>query len=374
MFGGGGHFGGSGGFAPQGGYGGGAPGAGGFNGPDSNAGVDQTGGVGAFNAVPGGGAGYGGMPSGGYGGASLQQSQGLGGYLSGGGGQNMGTGEGQPNVGGRDSQSLTPLTLRMLLDANEQSKAGNGQFPGGPDAPLHINGREVSMFTFVGTLESVEVQQMFKVHVVNDGTGRIQVKQYNDSAAPSTGQELQPGQYVRVFGTLRSWNNDLHVSAHHIARVEDPNEVPFHFIEVAHIHLTQTGKIKKALPEPRAGAQNPASMSFSPGQSFPQSMSLPPGQSLPPAQSFPPAVRQGTGAPAPGGMSFSNPPFGGAAGSGPGGIQQGGPHSGGLGFGGAGGGGGGAFQGMAYPMGGGYGGTGGGMAPGVHGGAVQHGF
>lgn len=379
MFGGSGHFGGTGGFAPQGGYGGaGGAGGNGFNGVDNNASLNEAGG--GFNAVPGGG-GYGGTLGGGYGGASLQQSQGLGGYLSGGGAG--APGEGQQPQGQRDSQSLVPLTLRMLLDADDRKKQGNDQFPGGPDAPLFINGREVSMFTFVATLESLEMQQMFKVHHVNDGTARIQVKQYNDSAAPQTEQELQPGEYVRVFGTLRSWNNDLHVSAHHIGRVEDPNEVPFHFIEVAHIHLSLTGKIKKALPQARPGAATQA-QSFAPGQtmsapqSFPPSFGQGPGVHASMGAGHPGAAAPGAmqhAAPAgtaPGAMSFTSPPFGGAAGAGPGGFVQVGAESGGTGFGGAGGG---AFQGsgMGYPMGGGYGGVSGGMAPGVHG-AVQHGF
>mmetsp|Transcript_59620 Transcript_59620/g.104277 ORF Transcript_59620/g.104277 Transcript_59620/m.104277 type:complete len:379 (-) Transcript_59620:117-1253(-) len=378
MFGGGGQFGGTGGFA--GGYGG--PG-GSFNDMGHNVGGNEAGG--GFNAIPGGGGGYGGAPGGGYGGAPVQQSQGLGGYLSGP-GPTGAPGEGQPQQGQRDSQSLVPLTLRMLLDADERKKQGNEV--GGPDSPLIINGREVSMFTFVATLEAIEMQQVFKVHHVNDGTARIQVKQYNDAAAPQPERELQPGEYVRIFGTLRSWNNDFHVSAHHIGRIEDPNEVSFHFIEVAHIHLSLTGKIKKALPQAKTGAVT-QTQGFLPGQSLPGGPSFPPSF----GQSPGPTAGMGFGQPGPGGMggfstpgmmqhaapaatapgpmSFTSPPYGGAAGAGSGGFMQPGANSGGTGF----GGGGGAFQGpgMAYPAGGGYGGVGGGMAPGAHG-AVHRGY
>lgn len=257
-------------FGGGGGFGGASFGGGGAFGGATDNDPNRLGGgggleAGGFNAIPGGGAGFGG-----YGGApGMQQaSQGLGGYLRNGTqslapGEN---GEGQPQKQGqqRDQQSMMPLTLRMLLDAHERSRQSAEQQ--GPDAPLVVNGKEVSMFTFVGILEKVGMEQIYKVFQVCDGTARMTVKQYHDTGTGANEQEWQLGEYVRVFGTFRYWGGDFHVSAHHVARVENPNEVPFHFIEVAHVHLSLAGRIQKQAPTGGAasgvrapGGGNPAS-------------------------------------------------------------------------------------------------------------------
>jgi len=208
-----------------------------------------------FNAVPQGGASTFGAPP--------QASQGLGGYMAQGetqGGGGTAAQEGQRAQ--RDSQSLMPLTLRMLLDAYETAKR---RPEAGPDQKLHVNGREISNITFVACLESIATQPMFKVYNVNDSTARIQVKEYSDSDTPSE-NEPRPGDYVRVFGTLRTFGGDLHVTPYHIARVETPNEVPYHFVEVAYVHLQSTGKIvAKAAPPSSTAGGPPAPQGVAPG-------------------------------------------------------------------------------------------------------------
>lgn len=262
--------GGSGNFAGAGGYSG-YGGGGGFGGsadndPGAPAGGGFDAGGGGFNAVPGGGGGFGG---GGFGGPP-QASQGLGGYVQGG-GQGGQSPEKKPAQ--KDAQSMMPLTVRMLIDAHERSRENGAQ--AGPDTPLQVSGREISMFSFVGCLETIAMEQIYKVFQVNDGTGKIMVKQYHDAAQADNTQEWQLGEYVRIFGTFRYWGGDFHVSAHHMARVENPNEISFHLIEVAHVHLALTGRLpNKAAPS--AGAAQASSAA--PGQQMPGgTAAFPPG-------------------------------------------------------------------------------------------------
>jgi len=266
MFGGGGF--GGGGYA---GYGGAGFGGSADNDPGriGGGGLDQ----GGFNAVPGGNmdAGFGAAP-----GAPATQP-GLANWVN----QGGDSPEKQQRPGQqREKESLTPLTLRMLLDAHERLRQNVQQV--GPDAELFVNGRAISMFTFVGCLESLSMEQVYKVLQVNDGTGRISVKNYHDPQQAVNQQDLQVGDYVRVFGTLRHWGGDFHVSAHHISRVASADEISFHYVEVAHTHLSMTGRMPNkaasmlpiggqasSLPPSMAGQQNVSAGAFGQGGALP---------------------------------------------------------------------------------------------------------
>lgn len=282
-----------------GGFGGG--GYGGFGGGGFGGGDNDVGGggfeAGGFNAVPGGGS----MGGGGFGGApGVQATQpGLGGWMNRG-TQSPDGKQGQPKE--PSQQSMMPLTLKMLLEAHEKTRQSVQEL--GPDAPLYVNGREITMFTFVACLETIGIEQVYKVLQVNDGTGRINVKHYHDTLQQAANQELQPGEYVRVFGTLRYWGGDFHVSAHQVARVDNPNEVPFHFVEVAHVHLALSGRMPSKAPPPAGGAQAGGSFASgaAPGQpAHSGTVAYPPGGFIGGQASAPPAASNPG---APGGLGF----------------------------------------------------------------------
>lgn len=227
-----------------------------------------------------GGGGYGGatLPAaGGYGGTAARPLPSMagvaapgfgeaGGFVGGsfdGGGPasaTMGTGMGDASLGGggpppENTQTLMPVTVRMLLDALERRRTGPAH---GPDIPLRINNREISMITFVACVERSNMEQMFKAFHVNDGCGRVVVKKYADVDPTSIADsDPQPGEYVRVYGTLRHFGEDFHVSAHNIVRIESPNELAYHFIEVAFVNLSLMGKIS---PQQDSFAAKPMAM------------------------------------------------------------------------------------------------------------------
>lgn len=84
----------------------------------------------------------------------------------------------------------------------------------------------------------------------------MEVKKYVDSQrveAPSD-PAIDVGAHVRVYGRLKSFNNKRFVSVHFIRPVEDYNEVGFHLLEAAAVHLYHTkGPLGKAAGGAAAG-------------------------------------------------------------------------------------------------------------------------
>ena len=48
---------------------------------------------------------------------------------------------------------------------------------------------------------------------------------------------MRENTYVRVYGNIRSFNNQRGMTAFRITRVEDMNELTMHLLEVIHSHL-----------------------------------------------------------------------------------------------------------------------------------------
>lgn len=75
---------------------------------------------------------------------------------------------------------------------------------------------------------------------MEDGTGIMEVKRWIDAdsaADDSSPSKLVANQYVRVIGTLKPIGGKRHVGAHQIHPITDFNEVQYHLLEAAAIHL-----------------------------------------------------------------------------------------------------------------------------------------
>ena len=78
---------------------------------------------------------------------------------------------------------------------------------------------------------------------IDDGTGVMDVKKWMDpdqAAAQEHDPRLVPDKYVRVFGRLRTMNNKKHIGAQWLRPVDDYNEVSYHLLEAAYVHLYLT--------------------------------------------------------------------------------------------------------------------------------------
>ena len=114
-----------------------------------------------------------------------------------------------------------------------------------PDANFLIDNTEISTVTLVGQIASIQTQHTNTTYKIDDGTGLIEIKQWTDSDAaddpthPSNLKkaELTEGKYMRVAGKLKDFNGKRHVGSHLIRAVEDYNEVSYHLLECAVVHL-----------------------------------------------------------------------------------------------------------------------------------------
>ena len=213
--------------------------------------------------VAGGGFGAGGAGGcGGTGAGANMQGGSLGGFLVQGQEGHCGPEQGEGHAAGGQSagvgsqrhvDTLTPVTIRMLCDAVKQ----NGVLQQGPDQPYIVNNRELGLLSLVACVESVSQQGMLTDYKLNDSTGRLNAHWYTGSDGMAVQLEIRRGDYVRVIGTLRSWKGQDGLNVHTVRKVDDSNEIAYHFIEVAHAHLSLTGKLVKAAPAAAAASAAP---------------------------------------------------------------------------------------------------------------------
>ncbi|KAE9371155.1 replication protein A, subunit RPA32 [Stipitochalara longipes BDJ] len=128
---------------------------------------------------------------------------------------------------GKDT--LRPVTIKQIIDAVQPH----------PDSDFKIDNSEVTQITFVGQINSISAQATNTTYKVDDGTGLVEVKQWIDSDAEVANAKPSPkeGEYLRIFGRLKAFNNKRHVAAHVIRPIADYNEVNYHLLEATAVHL-----------------------------------------------------------------------------------------------------------------------------------------
>ncbi|KAK5625042.1 hypothetical protein RRF57_000758 [Xylaria bambusicola] len=131
-----------------------------------------------------------------------------------------------------NDESLRPVTIKQIIDA-EPAYAGEASF--------RIDGLDVKQVTIVGQVRAIMQQTTNITYRIDDGTGTIEVKQWLDAdkqdAASDSGPSFREEDYVRVWGRLKSFNSKRHVGAHVIKPVRDFNEVNYHLLEATYVHL-----------------------------------------------------------------------------------------------------------------------------------------
>jgi replication factor A2 len=146
------------------------------------------------------------------------------------GGEAGGEGSAQKRNYDNKTQAVRAVTVKHLADS---LAAAGGE--------LVLDGQEVQNVTLVGKVLSRAEDATLLSLVLDDGTGRVAVKQYvspDDSELEVRARaELVEGAYVRVFGHLGHLNGEAHVVAFKAAPVADHNEVTFHLTQVVFQHM-----------------------------------------------------------------------------------------------------------------------------------------
>ena len=98
--------------------------------------------------------------------------------------------------------------------------------------------------TLIGQIRNISTQTTNVTYKVDDGTAIIEVKVWNNPDSLDAPDGPQPpartlvdGDYARVYGRMKSFNNKRNVVAHVIRKVTDFNEIGAHLLEATVVHL-----------------------------------------------------------------------------------------------------------------------------------------
>ncbi|CAN4109444.1 unnamed protein product [Withania somnifera] len=150
----------------------------------------------------------------------------------------------------RDSQTLTPLTVKQITEAFQSSD---------DKANFLIDGVDVNNVKLVGILCN-KVERITDISfVVDDGTGRLDCFRWVNEAVDTKEMEaITNGMYVRVHGHLKGFHGKKQLMAYSVRPVDDYNEIASHFAEVIYVH-SYNSKLRKQHDSSFMSAQVPNS-------------------------------------------------------------------------------------------------------------------
>ncbi|PSN72842.1 replication protein A, subunit RPA32 [Corynespora cassiicola Philippines] len=140
-------------------------------------------------------------------------------------------GESSQSPGGRrdfGQDTLRPVTIKQLVDAEIMGDE------------TRIDNHLLTQITLVAQIRNVVTQTTNTTYKLDDGTGSIEAKQWMDAEAESENSlkhKLVEGEYCRVYGKLKNYNDKRHVAANIIRPLEDMNEVSYHLLDATAVHL-----------------------------------------------------------------------------------------------------------------------------------------
>mmetsp|Transcript_13224 Transcript_13224/g.25147 ORF Transcript_13224/g.25147 Transcript_13224/m.25147 type:complete len:303 (+) Transcript_13224:82-990(+) len=186
---------------------------------------------------------------------------------------------GRSSGGGKKGgmQTLRAVTIKQLRDCSSSTEG---------DEAFLVSGQELTNLVVVGKIVSIVEQSTSVQLVIDDGTGKAEVKfwldsdngagdQENEGGAagsvedphgPSARSEWTKGTYVKIFGHLRVFQGKKHIVAFTIRTIQDKNELTFHVLNCIYTHLYITkkeqgsvqvmGQGQKRVMGPMSGAGN----------------------------------------------------------------------------------------------------------------------
>ncbi|KZT26524.1 replication protein A, subunit RPA32 [Neolentinus lepideus HHB14362 ss-1] len=133
------------------------------------------------------------------------------------------------------AQSLRPVKAKQLAAATQAHA----------DAEWKIEDVEVGQVTIVGHLVTIQPQTTNSVYWLDDGTGRVEARHWKggDEDNDKWG-DVSEGTFVRVTGTLKTFNGKRYINATHIRPVKEPMETYFHDLECVYVtHFFRHGPL-----------------------------------------------------------------------------------------------------------------------------------
>ncbi|XP_054707628.1 replication protein A 32 kDa subunit-like [Uloborus diversus] len=109
------------------------------------------------------------------------------------------------------------------------------------DDNLKIGSLTAKMITFVGLVQSVDIQTTKVTYVIDDCSGpgiEVQIWIGENEDLGKKVNVVQENTYARVTGAVRSMKGKRHVIAFNISPVRDANEITMHIAEVIHASMS----------------------------------------------------------------------------------------------------------------------------------------
>ncbi|KAI8450419.1 hypothetical protein BY996DRAFT_4587477 [Phakopsora pachyrhizi] len=127
----------------------------------------------------------------------------------------------------RQEMTLRPMTIKQLLESE----------PSNTDSSLVIQDTEISNVSICGVVRDISRNPTTISLHVEDGTGGIEVRKWIDSSdGESEGLDLQNGiqehDWIKIIGSPKVFNGKRHVSGLRLLKIEDFNQINYHFLDV----------------------------------------------------------------------------------------------------------------------------------------------
>jgi len=147
-----------------------------------------------------------------------------------------GAGKSQQRVIPYDERKLSQVTIKQIMTAP----------PPQPDEPLFIDGQEISQLQMVAQIQSIDCQSSHTSYRINDLTGSLDAKQWNNDGQAMDASALGQGTWVRIFGRIHVYQGRCSINVFEIAPITDFNDITLHFTECVYSHLSNTAAPDKA--------------------------------------------------------------------------------------------------------------------------------
>ncbi|KAF9088827.1 replication factor A protein 2 [Mortierella sp. GBA35] len=155
--------------------------------------------------------------------------------------------EGAPAKRSYSNHTLRPVTIKQILEASQTQADGD----------FKIDGHEIGQITLIAAARVVNRQATQHSYTVEDGTGSIECRRFPSEYEDA--EELNAiivGAYVRVTGTVKSFNNKHYVQVFSIRPVLNADEITYHNLEILYVHVSSTRPKTGAHGGGFAGHQN----------------------------------------------------------------------------------------------------------------------
>ncbi|KAG1086030.1 hypothetical protein G6F42_021155 [Rhizopus arrhizus] len=144
------------------------------------------------------------------------------------------------------SKTSHPVMAPATNDLNNSASDGNTKGVCNKETLTY------SPICIIGVIRAITVQQASVSYTIEDGTGAIDVKQWNDpmgtasyneteeSVNASTTEVYPSGIYIKVLGRIQSYSDRIFCVSLKTEPINDFNEVSFHYLSAIQAYLELT--------------------------------------------------------------------------------------------------------------------------------------